>query len=397
MSIELLNLVLVLAAAQGLFLTILLFHKHRNLFANRFLITLILLYSIILLHLLLQEMGYYRQHPQLVLCILGISFLPGPLHFLYAKYLVNHALQFKQRDWCHFSAFIFYEVFLLLTFIIWKQNDVFFISKGDVEGIPIGFIVLNWVILAHVSLYMFFTVLILNRYSRYIKDVFSNIDKIKLTWLRYITYMAAFFIFIFFLENLLLLLGTDLSGHFNLTSVLTALYVYALGYLGLFKSEVFTVPEIAESISQLPELSYQSRKDKKGDENKVIKYEKSGLSEENAKMYLEKLLQLMKNEAPYTNSNLTLNQLAEMLSISPHNLSEVINTNLNKNFFDFVNHYRVEKVKKALVDESLQHLKLIVLAFEAGFNSKSSFNYIFKKYTNLTPTEYRQQNSEKTS
>ena len=191
------------------------------------------------------------------------------------------------------------------------------------------------------------------------------------------------------MENLLLLLGIDLSGHFNLTSVLTAFYVYALGYMGLIKSEVFTVAEIVNSISHLPELSYQSRKDKEEDDVKANKYERSGLSEKNAKIYSEKLLQLMKEEQPYKNSNLTLNQLAEMLSISPHNLSEVINTHLGKNFFDFVNSYRIEKVKAALADKNLQHLKLIVLAFEAGFNSKSSFNNIFKKFTNLTPSEYR--------
>jgi YesN/AraC family two-component response regulator len=97
----------------------------------------------------------------------------------------------------------------------------------------------------------------------------------------------------------------------------------------------------------------------------------------------------MEQEKPYINSDLTLTQLAEMLSISPHNLSEILNTQINQNFFDFVNQYRVEEVKKALTDPGNQHLTVLAIGFDAGFNSKTSFNTIFKKYTNMTPSEFR--------
>jgi AraC-like DNA-binding protein len=123
---------------------------------------------------------------------------------------------------------------------------------------------------------------------------------------------------------------------------------------------------------------------------KVGKYEKSGLTEAKAKQYLAALQQLMESEKPYTNSELTLLQLAEMLVISPHNLSEIINTQLQLNFFDFVNGYRVEKARRDLIDPTKQHLKILSISFEAGFISKTAFNTIFKKFTNLTPSEYRQ-------
>jgi AraC-like DNA-binding protein len=123
---------------------------------------------------------------------------------------------------------------------------------------------------------------------------------------------------------------------------------------------------------------------------KVGKYEKSGLTETKAKQFLTALQQLMESEKPYLNSELTLLQLAEMLVISPHNLSEIINTRQQQNFFDFVNSYRVEKARRDLIDPTKQHLKILSIAFEAGFNSKTAFNTIFKKFTNLTPSEYRQ-------
>lgn len=129
-----------------------------------------------------------------------------------------------------------------------------------------------------------------------------------------------------------------------------------------------------------------------GENSKSIKkYEKSGLSEDRAKVYLNRLMNLMEKDRPYVDSNLTLTQIAEKLEISPHNLSEIINTQLQQNFFDFINSFRVEKAKSDLIDLKKQHLKILSIAYDAGFNSKSSFNTIFKKITNMTPSEYRRE------
>ena len=86
--------------------------------------------------------------------------------------------------------------------------------------------------------------------------------------------------------------------------------------------------------------------------------------------------------------------MAEALSVSPHNLSEMINTQLGKNFYDFVNGYRVEEVQRRLVDPGSAHLTVLALGLEAGFNSKSSFNAVFKKHTKMTPSQYREQVGE---
>jgi AraC-like DNA-binding protein len=193
-------------------------------------------------------------------------------------------------------------------------------------------------------------------------------------------------------ENLFLLGGIKFSHLFSLTSFLAAIFIFIMGYMGLLNSEIFAEPKIAKSISQLQELSYRKKIDNLMNiETKEKKYEKSGLSDKKAKIYLEKLLKLMDEEKPYIDSNLTLISLAEKLSISPHNFSEVINTQLNKNFFDFINQYRVEEAKKLLTDPHKQHLKILAIAYDAGFNSKTSFNTIFKKFTKLTPSEYRNQ------
>ena len=97
----------------------------------------------------------------------------------------------------------------------------------------------------------------------------------------------------------------------------------------------------------------------------------------------------MDEEQPYLRGDLTLGDLSNELSISAHNLSEVINTRLGKNFYDFVNGYRVQEVQRKLTNPAHKHFTIMALAYDAGFNSKSAFNSFFKKATGMTPSEYR--------
>lgn len=391
MPLEIDNLILLLAAGQGLFLAILIFHKHGRLYANRFLGASILLFSLLLVHLFLTELGEEQTRPLLSALLVGLGFLIAPLHYLYAKFLMRRDRPFLKKDWLHFLPFLLYEGYRLFQYFFVREKLFALFGSAKPQVMPLDFFIYNWTVLLQGFIYMQLTIRLLNRYARYLKEIFSTLDKIKLDWLRNITFMFVGVLVIFSIENVLLLAGINVSNYFGLSSILTAVYVYALGYLGLSKSEIFAEPKFADSISHLTALSEQNRLESATPELPSQKYEKSGLSEEKAKAYLQQLLDLMEKQQPYTNSELTLNQLADMLSISSHNLSEVINTQLQQNFFDFVNAYRLEKVKKDLLDPVKSHLTILAIAFDAGFNSKSSFNLIFKKQTNLTPSEYRKQ------
>jgi len=184
----------------------------------------------------------------------------------------------------------------------------------------------------------------------------------------------------------LLTQGINVSN-FVLVSVVFAVYVYAMGFAGLMKSEIFASPDVEKTMQQITEIDEAT-------EHSPLKYEKSGLTEEAAERIVLQLLDMMDRQMPYTDPSLTLSQLAEMIAVSPHNLSEVINSRLKKNFYDFVNGYRIDQVKKDLVDPAKQHLKILTIAFDAGFNSKATFNTLFKEKSGKTPSEFRKTPSE---
>ena len=120
------------------------------------------------------------------------------------------------------------------------------------------------------------------------------------------------------------------------------------------------------------------------------RYERSGLSPAEALQLKESLVGLMERDQPWKESELTLADLATRLSSTPHKLSEVLNSQIGQTFYDFVNGYRVHEVQRRIRAGDARALKMLALAMDAGFASKSAFNEAFKKNTHQTPSAFRQ-------
>jgi ligand-binding sensor domain-containing protein/AraC-like DNA-binding protein len=124
------------------------------------------------------------------------------------------------------------------------------------------------------------------------------------------------------------------------------------------------------------------------------RYKNSTLDPQKAEAYLAKLLHLMENETLYRDETITLNTLAETLSIPPRYLSQLVNERLEKNFRDFLNSFRIEEAKVLMGKPELNR-SLLEISMDVGFNSKEVFNRAFKKNTGMTPSQYRKEHAPK--
>jgi AraC-like DNA-binding protein len=127
------------------------------------------------------------------------------------------------------------------------------------------------------------------------------------------------------------------------------------------------------------------------------KYRHSTLDPEKAEGYLMKLNHLLEVDKLYRDEAISLNSLAEKLSIAPRYLSQIVNEQLNKNFRELINGYRIDEARELLTNPKKREMdfSIMAIAFEVGFNSKEVFNRTFKKHTGMTPTEYKRKVSTK--
>ncbi len=121
------------------------------------------------------------------------------------------------------------------------------------------------------------------------------------------------------------------------------------------------------------------------------KYKTSSLDSKRILEIKNLLVKYMEEEKPYLKSELKISDLAEQVDIPAHHISQTINQEFGSNFFEFINEYRIDSAKRMLANEKFDYFKILAVAIENGFNNKASFNRVFKKYTGVTPSEYRKQ------
>ena len=122
----------------------------------------------------------------------------------------------------------------------------------------------------------------------------------------------------------------------------------------------------------------------------VKKYKDSVLTQKESQELAAQLQRIMQNEKPYLDDSISLSSLASALDIQPRQLSQVINENYERNFFDFINSFRIEEAKTMLSDVKFKGHKIYEIMYDVGFNSRSSFNTAFKKVTGRTAKQYRE-------
>jgi AraC-like DNA-binding protein len=169
--------------------------------------------------------------------------------------------------------------------------------------------------------------------------------------------------------------------------LILTLFIYWISYEALYHPEVFSVirgyaGDATAVADELPKLKVHLPEKK---------YRKSNLNEDEIVRIIDSLTKLMDEQKPYLDPSVNIDGLATMISSNRHHLSQVLNERLKKSFYDYVNYFRVEEAKLTLSDPAKMHYKIASIAYDAGFNSLSTFNEVFRKATGLTPSQYRKQ------
>lgn len=385
---ELINTLLVLGAAQGLFLAAVLASKRTNSTANKILAVAMVAFSIFVLLSLYYQGGHFREYPYFIGVNVPLIYVFGPVLYLYARAVALGGHSFRRTWLLHFLPAAAVTLYLAPFFSESGAAKLAFLERLEREGPPLDVVLIQNFQYPYNITYVVLTILVLRRYHRSLRDSYSYFERINLVWLRNLT-IGIVAVWALATGLHLLDLGGIETGDIEskLTPLAVSILVYAIGYLGLRQPEIFHHPPHAPPGLQL-ESEPESAPDGGGG------YEKSGLTHEQAEAHLQRLLRLMEEKQLYKNSLLTLDDLAAELRITPHHLSQVINTKLGKNFYDFVNGYRVGETMRRLRDPGSLHLTILAIALESGFNTKSSFNTFFKKYTGVTPSQYRMQGRE---
>jgi len=285
----------------------------------------------------------------------SFGFLFGPLLYFYTKAITQKKFSPKSSDLFHFIVFVIFFLDSLLK-------------------IRIPFIYLYSALYLQTTPYMIACFLLILNYRRTIKNYFSSIDKLNLTWMLYV--VGAFFVMWMVDLADFILTNMRIIGHSE------SIY---LVFLSLMINFIFAIlifykalqhPEIFSGISET---------------EPAVKYEQSRLTDSERNEYLQKLRDYFENQKPYLNPELKITEVAKELNVSVKYLSQVINESLGKNFYDFINSYRIEEAKKQLASKADSKKTVLEVLYESGFNSKSAFNSAFKKHTGFTPTEFRKQ------
>lgn len=369
-------LVLCIGVLQGLVLSVCLmtFGRKTN-HANWLLGLTILSYSLMLVDDILFESRLLLSVPQLSDVFSAFIFAPAPLMYLYVRSLTRREQALRWRDALHGIPFVLLVLLNLLTYLgdsaerlagvqALYGSDRFYFNPTVV--VP----------LAQVLAYIMAIYFLLRKHGRNIRAQFSSLEKINLRWIPYL-----FFGFLFIWSGWLLSYLLRWTLGLQVLDLAYTAVVYAFGYFGWRQSEVKSV----DLVSQPP----TSNEGAGEAEETAPRYAKSGMTAEMKLELLTKLKRLMETQKPFLDPTLSLVGLADAVGSSPHHVSRVINEDLGLSFYEYINSLRVEEAKRIMSGNEFQEAKVIAIAFESGFNSKSAFNSAFRKFAGMTPSDFR--------
>jgi len=300
--------------------------------------------------------------------------LVGSLTYLYVFYSINPFKKIRPSTLIHFLP-------LLLAILL---------SYYDVKGISYVSIILNIGLKNSVSMvYFVFSLKILNQYKVNIQNHFSKIESIDLKWLSFIVKIGLLSYLIYFIMMVLWAMNIEMLENIeNYVNSIPLLFIFSISYYSISSTKIF------EQISKYStEITLQLDNENDNKDQFVSKTEKKELiRKEEASIILQKIILIIEEKKLYENENLMLEDLASELNLHSKYLSYIINTISGKNFFDFINHFRIKEFNIKVLDPQNRNLTFLSIAYDCGFGSKSAFNRAYKSEMGISPTKFIKNN-----
>lgn len=375
---NLINIILLVGAIQGLILTLLIYKKNEIIF-HKLLSSIIFIISFALLIAYFQNTLDLTKYAFLIKTNILFSLLFVPLLLLYLKKITGSLTKNKFKNFLLFIPFAIVLVYNIpFYFSDFNTKIEFYINElnftpsisAKIEEVFIQF---------SITIFGFLAILDVKSYSQRVDNFFSSHEKAKINWIKTI----AFSMFILSLFALLISIAQFFISEIPMfiqfaTAMASTVIIYYIAYFFLLHPNALV--DVSEKIN-----TYVAKEDDvKLSVNENIK--KTNINSD----FEKKILELLETQKVYTNPEITINEIAEKIGIPAYLTSKIINQNLNTNFFNLINKYRIEQVKNELL--SSNNKTIIETAYQAGFNSKTTFYEVFKKNTGVSPSEFIKQN-----
>jgi len=384
-EINLRSLLLLIAMLQGLVVAGLMLTRglRRRQTADIFLTALLFYLACSLIEHFIGFMGVYdyarEQGHDLTFFPFDNPFVFGPLTLLYVRALTDGQYRWTWRDAVHFVWPLLYYI---IHFAVWALPDT---EKGEFLGSTPGYVLdLSFIVLFYLltSWYVWQSFRRFYHYRQLIEQEYSNTGRMTLDWLRiFLVAFSAYLAFDLVFTMIAQLYNFWYTGWYwlNLTRALLLYYLSVTGWAFAQKSNVqYQLLESRSTAAILVQTNLPA----------TVPAGKVTMQPEVMAQRRPQLAAFMENEKPWLDPELTLSVLAEQVQLNVSQLSYLVNNGFGQNFNDFVNTYRVEEVKRKMGTAEYQHLSLLGIAFESGFNSKATFNRAFKKLTGQAPSHY---------
>jgi len=334
---------------------------------------------------------YSQQNTRDLLFYLPLQqlFLLPVLLFFYVKSSLNKSWTFRKIDYIHFVPALVYAIYSLVVWITDKLilNEYYFYADNRDKDLDFWYQASGFILMAY---YGYKSLLLYNQYRKNTVQTVSFADSILYAWIQ--RFLIAL-LFLLIIRLLFFVLNPE-WGNFGrkywyyLSFSILVYYISLSGYTNSLKmavsfSDKLNYNQPLDSLLDLTSNNEPKEEIETKDQSHKMEYD------EDLRIQIEKL---MLEERVFINQDLTLFDIAKALNTHPKKVSNTINKGFKINFNDFVNRYRTEEVIKIVKSQEGNLKTLLGIAYDAGFNSKSTFNRSFKKITKLTPKEYFKNN-----